>query len=213
MVPALASAGLTAIAVAGVSSRTRQLILLVVLTAGQLYASRDARRFVREVPRLEMNIDRDGWWTTAGEFAQPFREAAYDPVGAGSGGQAVSGRWSVPERSGTIVPRRIADDAVRLGTSSTNPMTLVINSPYFPGWHTTIDGNHTAVTSNERAFMVVSIPPGQHEVATLFGNTPVRHLANAVSAIATVTWLLLVVGAWVRWWLTRRTLHHRQGGG
>jgi hypothetical protein len=205
MIPALASAGLTAIAVAAVSSRTRQLILLVVLTASQLYATRDARRFVRQVPRLEMNIDHDRWWTTAGEFAQPFREAAYDPVGAGGSEQAVSWRWSVPERSETIVPRQIADDAVRLGTSSTNPMTLVISSPYFPGWHTTIDGNQTAVARNEHAFMVVSVPAGPHEVETVFGDTPVRRSANAVSAVATAVWLLLVVGAGVRGWLTGRT--------
>jgi hypothetical protein len=213
MVPAVAAAGLTAIAVAAVSTRSRQLILLVVLATSQLYATRDARRFVRQVQRLEMNIDHDGWWTTAGEMAQPFREASYDPVGAGGSKEPVSGRWSALGQSEAIVPRQIADHAVALATSSADPMTLVINSPYFPGWRTSIDGNDTAMATDEHGFMVVPVPAGRHEVATVFGDTPVRRYANAVSLVATGIWLLLIGVAGARWWFTGRTLPRSPVGG
>lgn len=70
---------------------------------------------------------------------------------------------------------------------------LTINTFYFPGWEVKIDGQKVKVDDNNKfKLMTVYLPEGKHRVEAKFGNTPVRSLANILSAASLFIFLTLM---------------------
>lgn len=65
-----------------------------------------------------------------------------------------------------------------------------INTFYFPGWIYEVDGNRVGSTlEKELGLPQFSLDMGEHKVLALFTNTPVRNVANGLSA---VSWIILL---------------------
>lgn len=71
--------------------------------------------------------------------------------------------------------------------------TFVINTFYFPGWRIFVDEKEVEIDptrNKELGLMLVDLSAGRHEVVARFMNTPVRTVANSLSIIS---WLIFVV--------------------
>jgi len=86
---------------------------------------------------------------------------------------------------------------VESGTYGFNQVELVINSPeafqavfhtfYFPGWAALVDGQSAPIAPvTERGLIGVSLPAGRHHLNLYFQETPLRRVANAISAVAAI---------------------------
>jgi hypothetical protein len=90
---------------------------------------------------------------------------------------------SVKSASGT--PWR-AD--MRLGLAAAT--TIVFDTFHFPGWSASIDGAAATLGVDDDGRMTLTVPAGEHAVSIAFGETPVRVVADIVSAM---TALVVVV--------------------
>lgn len=76
---------------------------------------------------------------------------------------------------------------------SVNGGVLQINTFSFPGWEVKVDGKKAPITdANKLKLIRVYIPPGPHEVSTVFRNTLVRSIGNVTSVISII---ILVTGS------------------
>ncbi|MGC9394375.1 MAG: hypothetical protein ACP5J4_05925 [Anaerolineae bacterium] len=65
---------------------------------------------------------------------------------------------------------------------------------YYPGWHVTIDGTPVAVTPEaETGLLTFPVPAGAHRIEVWFGETPLRRVADGISALSLVLLVGLVV--------------------
>ena len=69
-----------------------------------------------------------------------------------------------------------------------------LNRFYFPGWEAFLGNKKVTINANNKwHLMQIDIPPGTHKVKFLFKNTPIRKVANSISAttvLATFLYLL-----------------------
>jgi hypothetical protein len=66
---------------------------------------------------------------------------------------------------------------------TTNPVQLRVTTFYFPGWHLTVDGQPRPLTvQNPYGLIDFFLEAGVHRVEVSFGHTPVRWLAEGLSA-------------------------------
>lgn len=64
---------------------------------------------------------------------------------------------------------------------------------YFPGWFVKLNGQQIAFSyNNDFGYIDVNVPPGNQEVELVFGDTPIRSLANNISLFSLVFLLLSV---------------------
>ncbi len=75
------------------------------------------------------------------------------------------------------------------------PFTATYQALYFPGWQATLNGTAVSIAPEPRSGLItIPIPTGRHTLGVRFGETPLRQMANGLSALA---WLALA-GVW--WW-------------
>ncbi len=66
-----------------------------------------------------------------------------------------------------------------------------INTIYFPGWKSTIDGNPSNIEyTNDRGVIDLSVPKGEHKIKLKFSETPLRLLADLISLFS----LIILIG-------------------
>ncbi len=82
--------------------------------------------------------------------------------------------------------------------SSPQPFTLRFNTFYFPGWQAQLDGQAAPLTpSDPHGLISMPLPAGQHHLVVWFGSTPIRTLANALTAISAVMLGLILPARWM----------------
>jgi hypothetical protein len=205
----VAAGVLGALAAAAMRSPGAQLIVLLVVAAGQAWLYEDHLTPLRAWTGEEMNIDDPSWGTTAMGRAVAFDEVSYDPIGT-IPGKEVSGRWSTPDWSlASVTPVRLDDAHVTLRTQSERYFTLRLHDRAFPGWRVRVDGARTSMgRTPSTGYIEVLVPPGDHTVDARFENTPIRTAANGVTLLSLVlvpalAWLYHA-GIVARWWSRRR---------
>jgi hypothetical protein len=73
----------------------------------------------------------------------------------------------------------------RLETGSQIATMLVLHAFYFPGWQARVDGEpHRVEPTGPLGLAAVRLPPGFHRIDLSFGETPIRLVANLISAVA-----------------------------
>ena len=81
-----------------------------------------------------------------------------------------------------------------LETESALDTTITLGVFYFPGWTARVDGREAGVgPAAGSGLMSVAIPAGSHRVDVSFGETRLRWLASAVSAVAVAILGLLII--------------------
>lgn len=71
--------------------------------------------------------------------------------------------------------------------NSPQPFQAIFHTFYFPGWRAKINGQPAPIApATERGLIGVSAPAGQHRLELYFAETPLRRVANGISAAALV---------------------------
>ena len=102
----------------------------------------------------------------------------------------------------TVAPEKLevrAENPVRyvLDVKATNPWTLRLHRPYFPGWQVTVDGMPVSVEAGGVGGLVsAELPAGEYRVVVALGDNALRRTANAISIVALAIWLV-----WLLPWL------------
>ncbi|MGB9299190.1 MAG: 6-pyruvoyl-tetrahydropterin synthase-related protein [Anaerolineae bacterium] len=82
-------------------------------------------------------------------------------------------------------------DEYRISTSI--PFTVRLNTIHFDGWRASIDGEPVPISpSYPEGLITFQVPAGDHDIEVRFGDTPLRTVANLVSA---ATLLALIAAA------------------
>jgi hypothetical protein len=77
--------------------------------------------------------------------------------------------------------------------------SIEISCFYFPGWQASINGREIPIEpSSVGGLILLKVPAGRHTVELRFARTPVRLLADTMSAVSA----LVLAGLW--WWTRRR---------
>ena len=175
-----AGALLTARLLSAVDDRRIQALVVIAVTALDvgLYAS--AMNPQSYISRNLVNPDTDQW-PYYSEARREFIEPAYYPAGVTTRLAPTPRRWSV-EGDG-VVKELVTTDAHRvLEATSERGVTIVVNTPYFPGWAIDVDGVPTAPRVRPvDAYMEVPVRAGTHQVEATFGDTPMRLWANFIT--------------------------------
>jgi len=80
--------------------------------------------------------------------------------------------------------------------SSSIPFTARFNTIYFDGWRATIDGESVPISpSYPQGLITFTVPAGNHDIEVRFGDTPVRTVANLVTAATVLA--LVAVAVWL----------------
>lgn len=72
-------------------------------------------------------------------------------------------------------------------TESNQPINILDNTLYFPGWKAYVDGKEIPIEfqdSNHRGLMTLLVPAGNHEIKLSFRETGFRQLANVISLLS-----------------------------
>ena len=78
---------------------------------------------------------------------------------------------------------------------ATSSAKVQFNQYYFPGWGIKIDGRNTDFKYSDtesNGLPVFDIEKGNHKVLAEFKNTADRNLAEAISVISVIVWLILL---------------------
>jgi hypothetical protein len=74
-----------------------------------------------------------------------------------------------------------------LRLSSPRPFVAHFHTFYFPGWQAQLDGQPAPLTPTDPHGLIgVELPAGEHHLIIWFGSTPIRTLANTLTAISAV---------------------------
>lgn len=94
----------------------------------------------------------------------------------------------------TVETARYGVNQMEITFDSPLPFQAVFHTFYFPGWQARVDGQSAAIAPvTERGLIGVTVPAGRHHVSLYFGETPVRQVANGISALALITIIVLSV--------------------
>ncbi len=78
----------------------------------------------------------------------------------------------------------------RILVRSPEPFRARYLSFYFPGWRAWVDGDPVQITpSDSEGLITFEVPAGEREVTVRFGETPLRRLVNAISALCLAAFL------------------------
>jgi hypothetical protein len=171
------------------------LIVLCVVVL-QSYVTRDYRAMAWDRQRAVMNIDDPGWVSDPEQRKWAFRTPGYDPVAVTREDVSPTPhRWSVIRGRAHVDATRESDTSLGLDIRAEEPVTLVIDTPYFPGWHVSLDDRPIEPgIRRSTGYMEMPVPPGPHRVEAAFENTGVRTLANAITLATGLTWFI-----WLSW--------------
>jgi len=158
-----------------------QAIALVLVAAVHVHLYERRLRPDRYIPRTEVNVDDPRWASTENAYRVGYHEFGYDPLGAVPDA-SVTGRWNVVSGSADVRPVRLDDGWIVLAITGAGEATLRVNTPFFPGWHMSLDGRPVAFErAAESGYMQIAVPAGLHVLEARFGNTLVRRVANVTS--------------------------------
>ncbi|MBI5451875.1 hypothetical protein HY945_00245 [Candidatus Gottesmanbacteria bacterium] len=68
---------------------------------------------------------------------------------------------------------------------------IIINTVYFPGWEVFVDGKKIPIGYNKHGVMEIALEKGEHNIKTVFAETPLRKIADIISI---VSFLFLIIG-------------------
>ena len=77
-------------------------------------------------------------------------------------------------------------------TDFTQPQTLTLATHFFPGWQARLDGEMLPIAPDENGRLQLTVPAGRHTLEVRFGRTPIRWLADVLSAAGLLVCLFLV---------------------
>jgi hypothetical protein len=99
---------------------------------------------------------------------------------------------TLPDSASTeLVEHTVVSDEYLV--SSPSAVTLRFNTFYYPGWQAFVDSQAVPISpSYPEGLITFQVPAGDHDIEVRFGDTPVRTVANLVSA---ATLLALVAAA------------------
>lgn len=144
--------------------------------------------------RGPLAIDRPAWRAESPAQSAAFIENGYYPISARRLPEDTTGRWTVTRGEGRVGARLMRDAELTLDVETRDGLQLTINTPYFPGWTIALDGRTIpAAVHAESGFMQVAIPAGRHRLDARLIDTPIRRLANILSAGSLAiftTWLI-----------------------
>lgn len=194
MLPTLSCSVLAAILLSAVGRPTTQALIVLCSVTFQGYVTRDYRMQAWERPRAVMDIDDPAWASVSEERKWAFRAPGYDPVNVSREVvHPTPERWSVTDGDADVSATSSTDISLALTVRASEPARLVINTPYFPGWHLSVDDQSVVPAIEPRTgYMDVQVPAGTHRVDAAFENTRVRTTANAITLISFVAWILLL---------------------
>ncbi len=140
--------------------------------------------------------------TSFGEYLpiwvqQVPRESPLEPMYQAGGDIERLDRAYLPENA-RVKSATYTFNQVELVIASAEPYQAVFHTFYFPGWVAQVDGQPVPVAPvSERGLIGVAMPAGLHDLQLRFRETPVRLVADGLSALA----LLVVVGlfGWAFW--------------
>ncbi len=82
---------------------------------------------------------------------------------------------------------------------ASSPCLLSFNTFYFPGWHVYMDGQPIKpYLDNSFGLILFLVPPGNHDIQVIFGQTPVRVAGMIISWLGFVLLLMLSFNPWLR---------------
>ena len=80
---------------------------------------------------------------------------------------------------------------------SPQPLRVVFNSFYFPGWRAYVDGKGVAIVPTEPYGLIsFEVPAGERNIQVRFQDTPLRLIAKALSALSALVILGLIIYGW-----------------
>lgn len=98
--------------------------------------------------------------------------------------------------SGEIRVIRDESAKVLIEVTATTSAQLRFNQFYFPGWEIRADGKKVnfdyLIPGESYGLMVFNTEPGSHQISAEFNNTPIRNLADFISLISVVLWIVLL---------------------
>jgi hypothetical protein len=77
-----------------------------------------------------------------------------------------------------------ASEKLRLNIQSEKPLTLTLNTFYFPMWQVTIDGKEAIISPNPQGLIELQVPQGNHQVSLRLKNTPLERIADMISVVS-----------------------------
>jgi len=79
--------------------------------------------------------------------------------------------------------------------SSPTGTELQFYTYYFPGWRGYVDGQQVDLyPTGPHGLITLRVPPGEHQVAIRFGDTPIRALGRAISVVSLLFSVCVLVG-------------------
>ena len=170
-----------------------QVIALVLIAAVHVHLYERRLHPDRYIPRAEMNFDDPRW--AASEVARrvAYHESGYDPLGAVPDA-AATGRWSVVSGSADVRAARLDDAWMVLAVTAAGDALVRVNTPFFAGWHMSLDGRPVAFErAAESGYMQTTVPTGLHILEARFDDTLVRRVANVTSMGSVLLLSLFVI--------------------
>jgi hypothetical protein len=169
-----------------------QAIALVLVVGVHVHLYERRFRPERYIPRAEMNIDDPRWAGTPDSYRMGHHESGYDPLGTVPD-PTITERWSVVSGYADVRPVRLDDASIVLAVTGASEALVRVNTPYFPGWHLSLDGRPVSTEGAPASgYMQVGVPGGLHILEATFSNTLVRRVAN-VTSVGSILLLSLFV--------------------
>ncbi|HVH56221.1 MAG TPA: 6-pyruvoyl-tetrahydropterin synthase-related protein [Vicinamibacterales bacterium] len=184
MIPTIACGVLAAIVLSCIRPPAIQAIVILCVVVLQWQQTQMYRAMAATQERPEMRIDHPAWPATESARRMAFRERAYDPITVRIKGDPALGRWRAT--AGAEIWATSATDAhLHLVVTAHEPVKLVITSPFYPGWRTSVDGRHVSPSIDARSgYMAVDVPAGVHRVSANFGRDRLRTIADGITVAA-----------------------------
>jgi hypothetical protein len=151
----------------------------------------------------ETEINQQAIWTRGQSGYPLFGDYTLRTLSIDDRGLALSRPSEDPMRLPAIAaPEKLevrAENPFRyvLDVAASQPWTLRLHRPYFPGWQVTKNGEAVAVGPGGVGGLVsAELPAGEYRLVASLGDSTVRRMANLVSLLSLAIWLV--------WWLPRR---------
>ena len=103
-------------------------------------------------------------------------------------------RFEFSKGNATITERRVRTDKIDITVFAQEESVLQVNTIYYPGWGAMLDNKPITISyDNPMGVMRVVIPAGNHQLYMAFRETKKRFLADIVSCIFIVLFIILYI--------------------
>lgn len=100
----------------------------------------------------------------------------------------------VEEGRGLIFSLGYNSRSIHFRTLAQTPVTVKVNSVYFPGWEFNVDDKPAQITySHPDGLMRLAVSPGNHQVVGKFAETPIRTWSDLISLISGIIAVILLL--------------------